>query len=110
MPASEFEARSVMRVLPLGKGEHHEGRPGRKIRQDFYWSGKSSRPENLKAPFRVLFIFLGEGSQLLGFRRDLKGGALCEFLQSKRRTSRARPCSIFRQKNDGKANPVAPKI
>ena len=45
-------------------------------------------------------------SKLLCLRQDLKGGALCEFLRSKRRTSRARPAEKFRQKFYRKANPV----
>ena len=44
--------------------------------------------------------------KLLYARQGEKGAALCEFKQSERRTSRARPAEKFRQEFYRKANPV----
>ena len=56
---SGFEARSVMRVLSLGKGEHHEGRPEQNFRQEIY-VGQIPLPL-----LRVLNLYRMEQQQLL---------------------------------------------
>ena len=53
-----------MRVLPLGKGEHHEGRSEQNFRQEIY-AGQIPRERN--------------DTNCFAWRRDLKAGALCEF-------------------------------
>ena len=41
--------------LSEAKGEHHEGRPERKIRQDFYWDGESLPLRKLKSTQKGAF-------------------------------------------------------